>query len=125
MASSKKNQKKSSGSGTRPKKAKVENPPTSTPWKRRSFWVVALGEIREVPQKWHRVERLYTKSTAQQIASDVRCAHLRPASVHRVRGFEPDEIWESKWIPTTGGAPGDCEVWVRYLGEKFNLAEAS
>ena len=92
--------------------------------RRRSFWQRSLDEAR-ASGTWYRIPKLYTKKTAQQIASDVRCAHLRPASVHRVRGFEPDEIWESKWIPTSGGAPGDCEVWVRYLGEKFNLAEAS
>lgn len=91
--------------------------------RRRSFWQRSLDEARGSGD-WYRIPKLYTKKTAQQIASDVRCAHLRPTSVHRVRGFQVGEVWESKWIPTTIGAPGDCEVWVRFIGEKFNLAEA-
>ena len=90
--------------------------------RRRSFWQRSLDEARAAGD-WYRIPKLYTKKTAQQIASDVRCAHLRPTSVHRVRGFAPGEVWESKWTPTTNGAPGDCEVWVRYVGEKFSLAE--
>lgn len=91
--------------------------------RRRSFWQRSLDDARATGD-WFRVPKLYTKKTAQQIASDVRCAHLRATAVHRVRGFRPGELWESKWIPTTSGALGDCEVWVRYLGEKFSLAEA-
>ena len=90
--------------------------------RRRSFWQRSLDEARAAGD-WYRIPKLYTKKTAQQIASDVRCAHLRPTSVHRVRGFATGEVWESKWTPTTNGAPGDCEVWVRYVGEKFSLAE--
>ncbi|NCZ70986.1 MAG: hypothetical protein EBX99_10080 [Acidimicrobiia bacterium] len=118
MASSKKNQKKSSGSGTRPKKAKVENPPSSTPWKRRSFWVVALGEIREVPQKWHRVERLYTKSTAQQIASDLRSSHRRQTDGVRVKGILPGERWDARSEPSPEGPKDQYAIWVMFLGPR-------
>jgi hypothetical protein len=92
--------------------------------RRRSFWQRSLDEAR-ASGDWFLIPKLYTKKTARQIASDVRRAHSRATSVHRVRGFRPGEEWESKWIPTSIGAPGDCEVWVRYLGEKFSLAEAS
>ncbi|MFM8563432.1 MAG: hypothetical protein ACKOCE_06005 [Acidimicrobiia bacterium] len=88
---------------------------------RGSFWQRSLAEAR-TSGEWYRIPKLYTKKTAAQIASDVRCAHLRRSSTHRVRGFRPDEVWESKWLPTDAGAPGDCEVWVRFVGEKFSLA---
>lgn len=92
--------------------------------RRRSFWQRSLDEARRTGG-WFRIPKLYTKKTAQQIASDVRCAHHRRPSVHRVRGFQVGEVWESKWRLTTAcGAPGDCEVWVRFLGEKLSLAEA-
>ena len=110
---------------TRPRTnvTRLDTVPISRRHRRRSFWQRSLDEARAVGD-WYRIPKLYTKKTAQQIASDVRCAHLRPTSVHRVRGFAPGEVWESKWIPSSVGAPGDCEVWVRFLGEKFSLAEA-
>lgn len=88
---------------------------------RRSFWQRSLDEARALGD-WYRIPKFYTKKTAAQIASDVRCSHLRQSSAHRVRGFLPGEVWESKWLPTDAGAPGDCEVWVRFVGAKFSLA---
>ena len=111
------NQKKSSGAGTRPKKATVENPPVPVPWKRRSFWVVALEEIRRNPRVWHRADRLYTRATAAQIASDLRSVHRRGAENVRVKGVRDGEAWDARWELSPDGPANQYAIWVMYLGE--------
>ena len=110
------NQKKTSGSGTRPTRAKVENPPASTPWKRRSFWVVALEEIRLNPRVWHRVDRMYTRATAAQIASDLRSVHRRGAKNVRVKGVVNGEVWDARCELSPDGPDDQYNIWVMYLG---------
>lgn len=110
------NQKKTSGSGTRPTRAKVENPPASVPWKRRSFWVVALEEIRLNPRVWHRADRLYTRATAAQIASDLRSVHRRGAKNVRVKGVVDGEAWDARWELSPDGPDNQFAIWVMYLG---------
>lgn len=110
------NQKKTSGSGTRPTRAKVENPPDSVPWKRRSFWVVALEEIRLNPRVWHRADRLYTRATAAQIASDLRSVHRRGAKNVRVKGVLDGEAWDARWELSPDGPDNQYAIWVMYLG---------
>ena len=87
--------------------------------KRRSFWQRSLDQAR-ITGDWFRIPKLYTRKSASQIASDIRRSHLCLTNHQRVRGFRTAEVWEAKWEPTTNGAPGDCEVWVRYGGEKLN-----
>ena len=87
--------------------------------KRRSFWQRSLDQAR-ITGDWFRIPKLYTRKSASQLASDIRRSHLRLTNHQRVRGFRTAEVWEAKWEPTTNGAPGDCEVWVRYGGEKLN-----
>jgi hypothetical protein len=80
--------------------------------KRRSFWQRVLDQARSTGD-WYLIPKLYTKNTAAQIASDIRRAHEHGPRDHRVRGLQVGEMWETKWSPTSKGAPGDCEVWVR------------
>ena len=87
--------------------------------KRRSFWQRSLDQAR-ITGDWFRIPKLYTRKSASQIASDIRRSHLRLTNHQRVRGFRTAEVWEATWQPTDVGAPGDCEVWVRYGGEKLN-----
>ena len=87
--------------------------------KRRSFWQRSFDQAR-TSSEWFRIPKLYTRKSASQIASDIRRSHLRRTKDQRVRGFRSAEVWEAKWEPTADGAPGDCEVWVRYGGEKLN-----
>ena len=87
--------------------------------KRRSFWQRSFDQAR-LSGDWFRIPKLYTRKSASQIASDIRRSHLRHTKDQRVRGFRSSEVWEAKWQPTTLGAPGDCEVWVRYGCEKLN-----
>jgi len=112
----KSNQKKTSGTGTRPKSAKVENPPAFVPWERRSFWVVALEEIRLNPQVWHRADRLYTRATAAQIASDLRSVFRRGAEHVRVKGVLDGEAWDARWELSPDGPDNQYAIWVMYLG---------
>ena len=112
----KSNQKRTSGSGTRSGKEKVENPPASVPWKRRSFWVVALEEIRLAPRVWHRVDRLYTRASAAQIASDLRSVIRRGAEHVRVKGVLDGEAWDARWEMSPDGPDNQFAIWVMYLG---------
>jgi len=86
--------------------------------KRRSFWQRSFDQAR-MSGEWFRIPKLYTRKSASQIASDIRRSHLRHTKDQRVRGFRGAEVWEAKWEPTVHGATGDCEVWVRYGGEKL------
>jgi hypothetical protein len=79
---------------------------------RHSFWRRTLAAARRT-NDWHRVEKLYTRKTAAQVASDIRRAHLDGRRKVRIRGIRRGEQWEARWNPVKGGAEGDCEVWIR------------
>lgn len=79
---------------------------------RDSFWSRTFAAAR-ASGGWHLVERRYTRATAVQIASDINCAHTRPAHRHRLRGVLPGERWEARWEPALDGAPHDLVVWIR------------
>lgn len=81
---------------------------------RNSFWRRAFDTARLVGD-WHRVDKVYTRSTAAQIASDIRRAHVNGRRSIRTQGIRPGEIWEARWVDTRSGAPGDCEVWIRLV----------
>lgn len=81
---------------------------------RRSFWRRTLAAARNSGD-WHRVDKLYTRNTAAQVASDIRRAHLEHRRKVRIRGVRRGEQWESRWNAVAGGADGDCEVWIRRI----------
>lgn len=87
----------------------------ATPRKRTSFWVRTFAHAR-ADGGWIRVPRLYTKTTAQQIASDISNAHRRELRTFRMRGIAPGERWEARWEWHADGMPGDFSVWIR-LGD--------
>lgn len=93
-----------------------DEPPSNTHWQRQSFWVLALQEARE-HKRWVRIQRLYTASTAAQISSDIRSAHMRDLDTLRVRGILPGERWEARWGTDDKCPPGNFAIWVRYLGD--------
>ena len=80
--------------------------------KRSTFWTRTFDEARR-RGTWVQVPRLYTRKTAQQIASDISNAHRRRADVQRVRGIEPGEQWEATWAPVDGTVEGDHVVRIR------------
>ncbi len=88
-------------------------PPDETPWKRRSFWVKVLAEVRGKPGVWHRVDRLYTKSTASQIASDLRSSHRRESV--RVKGVLDGEQWDARAEESPEGPKDQFTIWVKLI----------
>lgn len=84
----------------------------STSSSRTSFWRRTFERARQAPD-WYPVDKLYTRKTAAQIASDVRRAHLTERRTVRTAGIAPGEVWEAKWTEASDGANGDCRVWIR------------
>ena len=86
----------------------------STSPQRTSFWRRTFDSARTTTG-WHRVDKLYTRNTAAQVASDIRRAHLDGRNSIRTAGIETGERWEARWNEIAGGADGDCEVWIRLV----------
>ena len=79
--------------------------------RRTSFWIRTFAHARTA-QGWVKVPRLYTRTTAAQLASDISNAHRR-SGAHRMRGVLDGEQWEAYWQAAPNGPAGDHEVWVR------------
>lgn len=79
---------------------------------RSSFWRRTFDAARHVGD-WYRVDKLYTRKTAAQIASDIRRAHLDGRRSIRTAGLLDGERWEARWSEVRDGANGDCELWIR------------
>ena len=79
--------------------------------RRTSFWIRTFGHARQ-SEGWVKVPRLYTRTTAAQLASDISNAHRRDAE-NRMHGVLVGEQWEAYWQPAPDGPVGDHEVWVR------------
>jgi hypothetical protein len=91
----------------------TENKPSSgSDTRRTSFWTRTF-EVARRSGDWVMVQRLYTQSTAAQLASDIVNAHNRNPNTIRVRGMHPGERWEARWEAAVEGPPGDYVVWVR------------
>ena len=96
-------------------RAIAEDPPDDAGWQRTSFWVLLFADARK-EDRWFRVNRYYTASTAAQIASDIRSSKNRPLDKLRVRGILPGENWTAKWGTDDKCPPGHFSIWVRFLG---------
>ncbi len=79
---------------------------------RNSFWARTFDQARS-DGGWVRVDRLYTRTTAAQISSDIACSHRRDINSHRMRGMRPGERWDSFWGAADNGPSGDHVVWIR------------
>jgi len=88
------------------------DPPSMKRRARRSYWPEVLAEVRAAEGAWRMVAKPMTKSTAQQIASDLRNAHRRDPKKMRVRGTSPTDRWETQWAPGGEGST-ECFLWVR------------
>jgi hypothetical protein len=74
-----------------------------------------FAEARRHPGEWRRILEPLKKSTAAQIASDIRNAHTRDPRNHRLRGFIEGDQFEAVWGEQERGA-GVYFVWIRYVG---------
>lgn len=88
------------------------NPPSSKRRGKRSYWPEVLAEVRAAKGAWRMVAKPMTRSTAMQVASDLRNAHRRDPEKMRLRGALPTDRWETQWAPASEGST-EYFLWVR------------
>jgi hypothetical protein len=88
------------------------DPPPTTRRGKRSYWPEVLAEVRAAKGGWRMVAKPMTRSTAMQVASDLRNAHRRDPKKLRLRGGLPTDRWETQWASGGNGSP-EYFVWVR------------
>lgn len=92
-------------------------PPNVRTRQRRAFWPGVLAEARECPGEWVRTDKWFNRSTAAQVASDIRNAHHRDMKKVRISGLRSGDLWDTRW----GNDPTDGDVdhfyiWLRFDG---------
>ena len=98
-------------------------PPSRKPNQRRSPWRVILADSRRLECEWLRVAEPMTRSTASQIASDLRCAHRREPSKLRITGVLAGDRWDAQWANDEADPDrANFYVWLRWVPEA-TLAE--
>jgi hypothetical protein len=93
---------------------KTERPP------RRGWWPYVFAEGRRFPGQWRLIRSAWAESTARQLASDIRCAHIRDPKKMRIRGIAPGERWETRVAPSpyvTDQSPENTPywIWIRFI----------
>lgn len=82
-----------------------------------SKWRDLFEECRAKPGRWRRTKESFQRSTAAQIASDVRNAWKRDPVKMRMRGLIAGERWEAVCGPSPEGTDPDRHyLWLRYMG---------
>lgn len=87
-----------------------EAPPVAPTKRRPSKWADAFAVARQHWLTWYRVDTPYAKSSAAQMASDIRCAERR--TKNRVAGMLDGEVWDATW----GEVDGRYYVWICFIG---------
>lgn len=82
---------------------------------RRGRWVEWLDQARAHESQWCLIPNRFTRSTASQIASDLRNNDHRDVETIRVRGVQPGERWSAQWH-TAPDDPDRYGIWVRFDG---------
>lgn len=83
--------------------------------RRFSMWEALFGECRNYMGEWRRTNQSFSKSTATQLASDIRNAYKRETVKSRLRGLNADERWDAAWGE---GSDGQYYLWLKYLGKR-------
>lgn len=96
-------------------------PPPEVTRERFSLWEQLFEECREYPEQWRRTLTPLKKSTATQLASDIRNSHRRAPGKSRLRGMLPGERWEAAWGEDEPGS-GQYYIWIRYCGQGQTVA---
>lgn len=92
-------------------------PPAPDTTQKRSRWADLFEECRDRPGEWRRMIDPMKRSTAAQIASDIRNVHRRDPGKSRLRGLLASDRWEATW--GNDPAENDAEkfyIWLRYVG---------
>ena len=101
----------------------ASTPPTAPARQKRSRWAELFEECRSVPGEWRRTVESFSKTTAGQIASDIRSAHGRDLTKARLRGLLESDRWEAVWGPDPADPnPAHYYIWLRYLGAEAAAA---
>jgi hypothetical protein len=100
-----------------PRPGRVSEAPPAERSVRRSKWADLFEECRRRPGEWRRIKEPLKKSTAAQIASDIRNVHRRDNKKTRLRGFKANDQWEAVW----SNSPDDSNkenfyIWLRFIG---------
>lgn len=83
---------------------------------RRTVWPDRLEVGRANPGVWIRVTEPFSRTTAAQLASDLRNAHTRNPRTMRVRGVAAGERWETVWGPRDDATEsGEFFIWFRLV----------
>lgn len=97
----------------------AEAPPAKQDTARRSRWADLFQECRDNPGQWRRIKEPLKRSTAAQIASDIRNVHRREAMKTRLRGFLPNDQWEAVWSNSPSDSNKDnFYIWLRFVGHQ-------
>jgi hypothetical protein len=95
----------------------ADEPPSKQESRRRSRWADLFTECRNNPGEWRRIKEPLKRSSAAQIASDIRNVHKREAMKTRLRGFLPTDQWEAVWSNSPDDPNKDnFYIWLRYVG---------
>jgi hypothetical protein len=82
----------------------------------RSVWPRRLDEARSRPGSWMCVVEPMTRSTASQIASEIRHSYHRDLAKLRITGLIEGERWEAEWGRTAVDPnPDHYYVWLRWV----------
>lgn len=83
---------------------------------RRTMWPDRLDVGRANPGVWIRVTEPFSRTTAAQLASDLRNAHTRNPRTMRVRGIATGERWETVWGSLDDASdPDEFFIWFRLV----------
>ena len=80
------------------------------------MWEALFDECRNYQGEWRRTATPLSKSTAGQLASDIRNAYKREFVKSRLKGLRPDEEWDAAW----GEENEEFYVWIKYIGKRTN-----
>lgn len=100
------------------------NPPDTKRMQQRAYWPSVFAEARTLNGEWVRTVRTFGRSTARQIASDIRNAHRRSLEKFRLSGVESGEVWDARWGCVDAGSDESKYVlWIRLVSEGSSLSE--
>ena len=87
-------------------------------------WPARLALARSKPGAWFRTSTPMTRSTASQVASDLRCSFRRRLGSIRVSGVLAGERWEAEY----GNDLSDSDlshfyVWFRFVSDSDEVSQ--
>lgn len=90
-------------------------PPPRPQRQRFSMWEELFEECRAHNGEWRRTKNAMRKSSASQLASDIRNAWKREFTKSRLKGLRKNEIWDAAWGEIEDG---QYYLWIKYDGKR-------